>query len=70
MELLLPRDMVGSINTGGERKNCGDTEAGLRVIRSSYKEPQAVLAESCRAGMRGTHRTVVEKCVLNSIVSP
>ena len=69
MELLLPRDMVGGINTGRERKNCGVTEAGLRVI-SSYKEPQAGLAETCRAGMRGTHRTVVEKCVLNSIVSP
>lgn len=69
MELLLPRDMVGGINTGGERKNCGVTKAGLRVI-SSYKEPQAGLAETCLAGMRGTHRTVVEKRVLNSIVSP
>lgn len=68
MELLLPGDMVGGTNMGGERKNCGGTEAGLRVI-SSYKEPQAGLAESCRAGMRGTHRTVVEKRVLNSIVS-
>lgn len=63
MELLLPGDTVGEVNTGRE------TEAGLRVI-ISYKEPQAGLAESCRAGMRGTHRTVVEKCVLNSIVSP
>lgn len=68
MELLLPRDTVGGINTRGERKNCV-TEAGLRVI-VSYQEPQAGLAESCRTGMRGTHRTVVEKCVLNSIVSP
>lgn len=60
---------MGGINTGGERKNYGVTEAGLRVI-GSYKELQAGLAERCRAGMRGTHRTVVEKCVLNSIVSP
>jgi len=59
----------GGVNTGRERKNCGVTEAGLRV-GSSYEEPQAGLAESCRAGMRDAHRIVVEKYVLNSIVSP
>lgn len=49
--------------------NCGVIGPELRII-SSYKEPQAGLAESCRAGMRSTHSAVVKKCVLNSIVSP
>lgn len=60
--------MVGGINIGRERKNCGVTEAGIRVI-SSYKEPKAGPVENCRARMKGAHRTVVEECVLNSIVS-